>query len=289
MKTLFESYSMDVDTAEVSKVLAIVNKEVGLLRSAEVYRQCLASVDYTTLNATDTIERGRQFAHKVNNFPAHYPGIPNVAAICVYPALVPDIYLALRAPSVKIAAVGAGFPASQTFLPVKILECQEAVTAGADEIDIVISLRRFLSEDYRFVFDEIRKIKGALDEEAHLKVILETGALSPTQVRLASFISMAAGADFIKTSTGKMEPAATPEAAIVMCQAIKEFYEKIGRRVGFKPAGGVVAADDAVLYYAIVKHILGDEWLTPDYFRIGASRLANSLLSKITGKEEKYF
>ena len=289
MKHLFETYNMEVKAAETAKMLTAVAEEAKRLHSADVYRQCLSFVDYTTLNSTDTLERGREFAETVNRFPSAYPAIPNVAAICVYPTLVNAVRKTLKAKGVKIAAVGAGFPSSQTYIGVKIEECRMAVEHGADEIDIVISLGRFLDEDYQTTFDEVAQIKDALGD-AHLKVILETGALKePTKIRIASLMSMKAGADFIKTSTGKMEPAATPEAAVVMCQAIKDFYEKTRKKVGFKPAGGVVTTADAVLYYAIVKRILGKEWLNPELFRIGASRLANNLLSDITGKEEKYF
>jgi len=280
---------MKVEAAEVTKQLSAITNEAKLLHSADVYKQCLSFVDYTTLNATDTLKRGREFAETVNRFSSSYPEIPNVAAICVYPTLVNVVRKTLKAPSVKIAAVGAGFPSSQTYIDVKIAECVMAAEHGADEVDIVISLGRFLDDDYQTTFDEVAQIKDALGD-THLKVILETGALKDaTKIRIASLLSMEAGADFIKTSTGKVEPAATPEAAIVMCQAIKDFYAKTGKKVGFKPAGGVVTTDDAVLYYAIVKHILGKEWLNSELFRIGASRLANNLLSSITGKDEQYF
>ncbi|MDR1225280.1 MAG: deoxyribose-phosphate aldolase [Prevotellaceae bacterium] len=289
MENLFETYKMDVEEASVAALLQAIKGETEKNNNVEVYKKCLSCVDYTTLNATDTLERGRQFAETVNRFSSSYPSIPNVAAICVYPALVNAVRQALKVKEVKIAAVGAGFPSSQTYIDVKIEECLMAAEHGADEIDIVISLGRFLDGDYQATFDEVAQIKDAL-EEIHLKVILETGALKDsTKIRIASIMSMEAGADFIKTSTGKMEPAATPEAAVVMCQAIKDFYEKTGKKVGFKPAGGVVTTADAVLYYTIVKHILGAEWLNSEMFRIGASRLANNLLSSITGKEEKYF
>ncbi|MDR2938052.1 MAG: deoxyribose-phosphate aldolase [Prevotellaceae bacterium] len=290
MEQLFDTYNMEVSAAEVAQLLADITAEAKLLQTAEVYRQCLSFVDYTTLNSTDTLERGREFAERVNQFPAKYAGVKNVAAICVYPALVNAVRKTLdKNNGVKIAAVGAGFPASQTYIDVKIAECIMAVEHGADEIDIVLSLGRFLDEDYQTTFDEVAQIKDAIGD-AHLKVILETGALKDlSKIRIASLMSMEAGADFIKTSTGKMEPAATPEAAIVMCTAIKDFYEKTGRKVGFKPAGGISTSAEAALYYGIVKHILGSEWLNSDLFRIGTSRLANYLLSDITGKEEKYF
>ncbi len=288
MENLFETYKMEVDEAEVAKQLAVIAEEAKSLQTVDVYKQCLSFVDYTTLNSTDTLERGREFADRVNRFPSQYPGVPNVAAICIYPSLVNAVRKTLKASGVNIAAVGAGFPSSQTYIDVKISECVMAVEHGADEIDIVISLGRFLDDDFQTTFDEVAQIKDALGD-AHLKVILETGALTPTQIRIASLMSMEAGADFIKTSTGKMEPAATPEAALIMCQAIKDYYEKTGTKVGFKPAGGIATSQEAAYFYAIVKHVLGKEWLTPEWFRIGTSRLANKLLSDITGKEEKYF
>ncbi|MGL4957325.1 MAG: deoxyribose-phosphate aldolase [Bacteroidales bacterium] len=290
MNNLFENYITEVNDASIEELLAKIVNEAKQLHCAEVYKKCLSVIDYTTLNATDTLERGKQFAETINHFPTHYTNIPNVAAICVYPSLVNIVRQTLKNDQVKIAAVGAGFPTSQTYLSVKIEECVMAAENGADEIDIVISLSRFLDDDYQTTFDEVTQIKDSLSKKAHLKVILESGALPTlTHVRIASLMSMEAGADFIKTSTGKMEPAATPQAAIVMCQAIKDLYKKTGTKVGFKPAGGIVTTADAVLYYAIVKYILGEEWLTPELFRIGASRLANNLLSDIIGNTETYF
>lgn len=190
---------------------------------------------------------------------------------------------------VNIACVSAGFPSSQTFIEVKIAETSLAVADGADEIDIVISVGKFLSGDYETMCDEIEELKEAC-KESHLKVILETGALkSAANIKKASLLSMYAGADFIKTSTGKQQPAATPEAAYVMCEAIRDYYEKTGRKVGFKPAGGINTVHDAIVYYTIVKEVLGEEWLTNKLFRLGTSRLANLLLSDIKGEEIKFF
>ncbi|MGL4364424.1 MAG: deoxyribose-phosphate aldolase [Bacteroidales bacterium] len=290
MDTLFDDYTMDVDAAEVEAVLKQIAVKAKQNHSIDVYKKCLSVIDYTTLNATDTLERGKQFAEKVNHFPTHYSNIPNVAAICVYPSLVNVVKQTLKNEQVKIAAVGAGFPSSQTYLGVKISECLMAVEHGADEIDIVISLGRFLDDDYQTTFDEVAQIKDSLGEDAHLKVILESGVLpSLTHIRIASLMSMEAGADFIKTSTGKIDPAATPQAAFVMCTAIADYYKKTGRKIGFKPAGGIVTTDDAIMYYTIVKQVLGEEWLNSELFRIGASRLANNLLGDITHKTEIYF
>ncbi|MDR0710844.1 MAG: deoxyribose-phosphate aldolase [Prevotellaceae bacterium] len=291
MKIPFEDLNPEVSDEAVAKQLSVIAGEAKQLRNVDVYKRCLASVDYTSLNATDTQALGKSLAEKVNNFSTRYANIPNVAAICVYPSLVCTVRQTLRLKEVSIAAVGGGFSASQTFFPVKKLECGMAIVAGANEVDVVISLGYFLGGDYDATFEEIERIKtDVIGDKVRLKVILETGSLpSLTLVRKAGIGSMAAGADFIKTSTGKITPAATPEAALVMCRAIKDFYGQTKVKVGFKAAGGIATTADAVMYYAIVKHVLGEEWLTPALFRIGASRLANSLLSDITGKEEKYF
>jgi deoxyribose-phosphate aldolase len=218
-----------------------------------------------------------------------FPGLPNVAAICVYPTLVEIVKKNLSASGVNLASVAAGFPSSQTFIAVKELETKMAINNGANEIDIVLNLGNFLAEDYESVLQEISTLKKVCGT-AHLKVILETGALkSYAKIWKASFLAMEAGADFIKTSTGKLEPAATPEATWVMCSAIKSYYKKTNKKVGFKAAGGIVETDDALRYIAIVKAILGDEWLNNNLFRIGASRLANNLLSSVKGESVSYF
>jgi deoxyribose-phosphate aldolase len=251
--------------------------KLSTINASAAWAQCLSFIDLTSLNATDTPAQITTMTEKVNQFPATFPNFPHVAAICVYPALVPTVKRSLQLPGVQIAAVGAGFPASQTFIEVKCDECKRAVDAGAHEIDIVISLGAFLAGDHNRVQEEIRKIKVVIGH-AHLKVILETGALTPEQIHTASQIAIEAGADFIKTSTGKMEPAATPEAAWIMAHVIKTHYAKTGKKIGLKPAGGIVTANDALIYYAIVKDVLGSAWLTPSLFRLGASRLANNLL-----------
>jgi deoxyribose-phosphate aldolase len=262
--------------------------ELPAIDAPAAWAQCLSFIDLTSLNATDTTAKISAMTEKVNRFPAAFPQIPSVAAICVYPALAPVVRQSLQLPGVRIAAVGAGFPASQTFIEVKCDECKRAVDAGADEIDVVISLGTFLAGDHNRVQDEIRKIKEAIGK-AHLKVILETGALTPEQIRTASRIAIDAGADFIKTSTGKMEPAATPEAAWIMANVIKAHHLKTGKQVGLKPAGGIVTANDALIYYAIVKETLGEAWLTPSLFRLGASRLANNLLTELLKTPVNYF
>jgi len=285
-----EKFTIEVDEKGVERNLIKI-KEIAKSREkdAEVLKKCFSLIDLTTLNSTDGEERGRQFAEKVSGFNKQFPDLKNVAAICVYPTLVTTVKENLTAKNVKIASVAAGFPSSQTFIDIKLSECQMAIEFGADELDVVISLGAFLEGDYFTVFSELQQIKDVADE-THVKVILETGALPTLQdIKLASFLAMEAGADFIKTSTGKLEPAATPEAMYVMCEAIKEFHEKTGKKVGVKPAGGVAKTGDATLYYSIVEQVLGNEWLNPELFRLGASRLANTLLTDITGKEVSYF
>jgi deoxyribose-phosphate aldolase len=262
--------------------------QLSTIDTPAAWAQCLSFMDLTSLNANDTRAKISAMTEKVNRFPAAFPNFPHVAAICVYPALVPVVKQTLQLPGVQIAAVGAGFPASQTFIEVKCDECKRAVDAGAHEIDIVISLGTFLAGNYSRVQDEIGKIKAAIGH-AHLKVILETGALTPEQICTASQIAIEAGADFIKTSTGKMEPAATPEAAWNMAHVIKAHYLKTGKKIGLKPAGGIVTANDALIYYAIVKEVLGAAWLTPSLFRLGASRLANNLLTELSKTTINYF
>lgn len=251
--------------------------------------QCLGMIDLTTLNSTDTYTSVKNFVEKVNSFKASFPDNSLPASICIYPNFSKTVKDTLTAEGVNITAVAATFPASQSFLEVKCLECKMAVESGADEIDIVLALNSFLEGNYSYCFDEIATIRQTIPT-AHLKVILETGALkTPELIAKASHLAMEAGADFIKTSTGKINISATPEAAQVMCQCIKEFYNKTGKKIGFKPAGGISTAEDALTYYNIVEQTLGEEWLNPTLFRFGASRMANNLLSQIHGKEIKYY
>ena len=288
-EALFAEYSCDIDDEIVKKeVEKIINKHYAENDNVEVYKKCLNLIDLTTLNGDDTTEKMKTMVEKVNNFSKNYSNIPNVAAICVYPALVETVKENLTQ-KLGIAAVSAGFPASQTFIEVKIAETALSVQAGASEIDVVISVGKFLEKNYDEVFDELQEIKDACGE-SHLKVILETGALKTAEnIKKASVLAMEAGADFIKTSTGKITVSATLEATYVMCKAIKEWYEKTGEKVGYKPAGGISTTEEAVKHYTIVKQILGNDWLNNNSFRFGASRLANNLLSSILGKEEKYF
>ena len=257
--------------------------------NVEVWKECLHQIDYTTLSADDTIAKVEKMANAVNNFEKDFPGIPNVAAICVYPAMAEYVRKALNDPKFNIACVSGGFPASQTFLEVKIAETAMALKAGATEIDIVLSVGKFLEGNYQECFDEISELKAVCGDK-HLKVILETGLLKTAEnIWKASILSMAAGCDFIKTSTGKIAVNATPEATFVMCHAIKAWQEKTGEKKCYKPAGGVSTTEEAVQHFTLVKEILGEEWLNNESFRFGASRLANNLLSSIVGKETKYF
>lgn len=272
--------------SEVAKILA---EEMDANRTQEVYRLLFNCIDLTTLTATDSPQSVARFTERVNEFEQQHGELPPVAAICVYPVFAPIVRTVLDVSEVNIACVSGGFPASQTFPEVKIAETAMAVEGGADEIDIVMNVGNFLDGDWEEVCDEIEELKHSC-RDAHLKVILETGALKTAKnIRAASVLAMYSGADFIKTSTGKEYPGASVEAAYVMCQCIKEYYEQTGRMVGFKPAGGVRTADDAVAYYTIVKHVLGEKWLDNEYFRIGASSLANNLLGAILGEETKFF
>ncbi len=288
-KELFDLYDCNLNDEnikqDVDKILAAHFDENN---TKEVYKQCLSQIDLTSLNGTDTNGEIIAMVNKVNHFKANYPALPNVGAICVYPALVPVVKEHLTA-TVGIAAVSAGFPASQTFIEVKVAETAMCVMEGATEIDVVISIGKFLEGNYQEVYEELTEIKATC-RAAHLKVILETGALkSASNIKKASLLAMSSGADFIKTSTGKIPVAATLEATYIMCQAIKEWHEKTGIKVSYKPAGGIVTTEDAVKHYTLVKEILGAEWLNNTMFRFGASRLANNLLSSIEGKEVKYF
>ncbi len=254
----------------------------------EVYQQCLNSVDLTSLSEVDNETKITKMIQKVNDFENHYPNIKNVAAVCVYPALVPVVKETLTEP-IAIASVSAGFPASQTFLEIKVAETSMAVMEGATEIDVVMSVGKFLEGDYQSVYEELSELKSAC-KDAHLKVILETGALeNANNIKKASILAMQSGADFIKTSTGKTGVSATPETTFIMCNAIKEWNEKTGRKVGYKPAGGISSTDAAVKHYTLVKEILGEEWLNNKMFRFGASSLANKLLTSITGVDQNYF
>lgn len=277
------------DDEIAARVSHIIEEHVAENDTLEVKKFLFNCIDLTTLKCTDSETSVMKFTEKVNEFDDKYPDLKNVAAICVYPNMAEIVNDTLEADRVKIACVSGGFPSSQTFMEVKVAETAMALHSGADEIDIVIPVGKFLSGDYEGMCDEIQELKDVCGEK-QLKVILETGALgSASNIKKAAILAMYSGADFIKTSTGKEQPAATPEAALVMCQAIKEYYLETERKVGFKPAGGLNTVHDALVYYTIVKEILGKEWLCNDLFRLGTSRLANRLLSDILGEETKFF
>lgn len=283
----YETNLSDTDIA--AQVAAIIKKKVPENDTLEVKKFLFHCIDLTTLNSTDNDESVMNFTKKVNQFDEEHPDMKNVAAICVYPNFAEIVRDTLEVEDVKIACVSGGFPSSQTFPEVKVAETAMALMDGADEIDIVISVGKFLAGDYEAMCDEIQELKETCKTH-HLKVILETGALkTASNIKKAAILSMYAGADFIKTSTGKQQPAATPEAAYVMCQAIKEYYLETDTKIGFKPAGGINTVRDAIIYYSIVKEVLGEEWLNNRLFRLGTSRLANLLLSDIFGKETKFF
>ena len=288
--TALAKYDTQLNDADVQvQVAALIEKKVPENNTEEVKKFLFNCIDLTTLNTTDSDESVMRFTEKVNRFDDEFPDLKNVAAICVYPNFAQVVKDTLEVEGINIACVSGGFPSSQTFTEVKIAETAMALADGAEEIDIVIPVGAFLSGDYETMCEEIMELKETCKEH-HLKVILETGALkTASNIKKASILSMYSGADFIKTSTGKQQPAATPEAAYVMCQAIKEYYEQTGNKVGFKPAGGINTVNDALIYYTIVKEVLGKEWLSNELFRLGTSRLANLLLSEIKGEELKFF
>lgn len=282
-------YEMSLNPDFTEHTIRAIHDNLDNWFTKPVLTQLLGMIDLTTLLPTDTPSKVTALAQKVNRFQEQFPHLPSPASICVYPNFAGVLKEVLTVPGVGITTVAGCFPASQSFPEVKELESRMAVDHGATEVDIVLALNAFLDGDRPACIEEIRRIRQAVGN-ARLKVILETGALlAPEQIAEASFLAMENGADFIKTSTGKIEPAATPAAAIVMCQCIRRYFEKTGRRIGFKPAGGISTAKDAVCYYAIVDTILGKEWLSPALFRLGASRVANSLLSEIEERTINYY
>ena len=283
-------YQTELNDQEVREaVRKIIAERVHENDTPEVKKFLLGSVELTTLKTTDSEESVMAFTEKVNQFDDAYPDLPHVATICVYPNFAKTVAETLEVDGVEIACVSGSFPSSQTFTEIKIAETALAIKDGATEIDMVMPVGKFLSGNYEDVADEIAEMKAVCGEHK-MKVILETGCLkTASNIKTAAIIAIYGGADYIKTSTGKVEPAATPEAAYVMCQAIKEYYEKTGIQIGFKPAGGLNSVMDALIYYTIVKEVLGNEWLTNQWFRLGTSRLANLLLSEVLGREEKFF
>lgn len=287
---ILSQYDLDLDDSKVKKqVEYLLEERLQENNTKEVKQFLLNSVELTTLQTTDSEDSVLKFVEKVNKFDDVYPELGHVATVCVYPNFARICAETLENEEIEIACVSGCFPSSQSFIEVKIAETALAIKDGATEIDIVIPVGKFLIGDYEGMCDEIAEIKTVCGEKK-LKTILETGCLkTASNIKKASLLAMYAGADYIKTSTGKLEPAATPEAAFVMCQAIKEYYDKTGIQIGFKPAGGMKTVEDALTYYTIVKEVLGEKWLTNQWLRLGTSSLANKLLSDIEGKDVKFF
>lgn len=287
---VLSQYNCDLDDEKVKRQVEILLKEhLEENNTKEVKKFLFNSVELTTLKTTDSEESVLKFVEKVNQFDDDYPEMGHVATVCVYPNFAKICHDTLENGEIEIACVSGCFPSSQSFIEVKVAETALAIKDGATEIDIVIPVGKFLSSDYEGMCDEIAELKSVCGDRK-MKTILETGCLKTARnIKIASILAMYSGADYIKTSTGKLEPAATPEAAFVMCQAIKEYYEKTGIQIGFKPAGGMKTVKDALTYYTIVKEVLGEKWLTNQYLRLGTSSLANKLLSEVIGSEIKYF
>lgn len=275
--------------------LQAIASNLDTLESVEILKNCFSMMDLTTLHPQDTEESVRNLVKKANEVPAMFNGYPLPASVCVFPNFASVVAKSRVSTDLHVTAVAACFPNSQSFKEVKILECVMAVRKGADEVDVVLPLNLFFAGDYKGVLDELCSIREAVDKEAGkrkivLKVILETGVLStPEKIADAAFLAMEAGADFIKTSTGKVEVNATPMAAYVMCECISKYYASTGRKVGFKAAGGISNSRDALSYYMIVSSVLGAEWLCKDLFRFGVSKLGNNLISAIEQRTVKYF
>ena len=284
-------YNLDLDDQQVAEaVKKIIAEKVHENDTLEVKKFLFGSIELTTLKTTDSDESVMAFTERVNQFDEQYGDLPHVATICVYPCFAKTVHDTLEVDGVEIACVSGSFPSSQALIEVKVAETALAVKDGATEIDIVMPVGKFLSGDYETMCEDIQELKNTCGENVAMKVILETGCLkTASNIKKASILSMYSGADYIKTSTGKEKISATPEAAYVMCQAIKEYYDETGIQIGFKPAGGINSVMDALIYYTIVKEVLGEKWLTNKWFSLGTSRLANLLLSEIEGKETKFF
>ncbi|MEA3316536.1 MAG: deoxyribose-phosphate aldolase [Bacteroidota bacterium] len=289
MENLFKKYNSDFLQEKINQRVAVIANNSHQYANTKTLKQIFSLIDLTSLNTEDNCDNISEMTKKVNDFKLEYSEMPNVAAICIYPNMAGCVKKNLTADKVNIAAVGAGFPSSQTFLDIKIAECKKAVEEGANEIDIVISVGELLKGNYEQVYNEVKEIKEAIGEN-HLKVILESGALiSHENIWKASILAIEAGADFIKTSTGKQQPAATLDAVYVMTKVIDDYYKQTGKKIGIKPAGGISLPEDALSYYSVIKENLGEEWTNNKLFRIGASRLANKLLASIYDSEINYF
>lgn len=288
MENLLDKYGLELEEGIEQKVKVIANNS-HQYANTENLNFLFKILDLTALNTDDKVDDIISLCNKVNSLRSDYPDLPSVAAVCIYPPFVGTVKDHLEEKSIHVASVAGNFPTAQTYLNVKKTECKEVINHGADEVDIVLSVGKFLNKEYDEVSEEIKEMKEAIGIKK-LKVILETGLLNDYKtIQMASLVSMEAGADFIKTSTGKVNPAASYDAVYLMCQAIKAFYGKTGKMVGIKPAGGIRTVEDALSYFAIVKEVLGEQWLNSSLFRIGASRLANDLISGVAGKDVDYF
>lgn len=297
MNNILEKYGYTPNTEEINGVLGLIAKNAAALSSPAVLKKCFSLMDLTTLHTNDTCQSVLSLVKKVNRLAAEWPSYPLPASICVYPNFASIVAQNRVSKDVHVTTVSSCFPSAQSFLEVKARECEMAVEAGADEVDIVLALNSFLAGDLELAGHEISAMRGAIDDASGklgkrvvLKVILETGLLrSPELIAAASFLAMENGADFIKTSTGKVDVNATPMAAYIMCQCIAKYYDVTGCKVGFKAAGGISNAEDALVYYAIVSTVLGNDWLNKDLFRFGVSRLGNSLMSAIEQQTVSFF
>ena len=293
---LLTKYGYAPDQDAIARALEVMASNLENVGSEQVYKDCFSMMDLTTLKTDDTPASVEKLVNKVNSFNETYPEWPLPASICIYPNFAGTVKDARKA-DFNITVVSACFPSSQSFLEVKLKECELAVEQGADEVDIVLALNSFLAGDYDKASEEIRAVRKCIDAVAakqgrkvHLKVILETGLLrTPERIAQASFLAMEAGADFIKTSTGKVDVNATPVAAYVMCECIAKYHAATGKKIGFKPAGGISSAADALCYYSIVASVLGKDWLNKEFFRFGVSRVANSILAAVEQKTVSYF
>lgn len=292
-----EKYSYAPDMEAIAKSIQAIAANLGNLKSEAVLKSCFGMMDLTTLHTNDTEQSVFKLVEKVNGLPKAYPFYPLPASVCVYPNFAATVKKYRMDPALHVTVVSGCFPSSQSFLQVKVQECRLAVQSGADEVDIVLALNSFLAGNSEAAAEEIRQMRAAVDEEAArfgrktvLKVILETGLLAtPENIAEASFLAMEAGADFIKTSTGKVDVNATPVAAYIMCECIKAYFNRTGRKVGFKAAGGISTAEDALCYYFIGESVLGSEWMNKDFFRLGVSRLGNALMSAVEQETVRYF
>ena len=296
MAEYLTKYGYAPDQEAMGRALELIASNLENVASEQVYKDCFSMMDLTTLKTNDTPASVEKLVNKVNAVREAYPEWPLPASVCVYPNFAATVKDA-RTCDFNITVVSACFPSSQSFLEVKLRECEIAVEQGADEVDIVLALSAFLAGDYEAAAEEIRQVRACIDKVAakqgrtvHLKVILETGLLrTPEAIAEASFLAMEAGADFIKTSTGKVDVNATPAAAYVMCECIAKYHEMTGKKIGFKPAGGISSAADALCYYSIVSSLLGKDWLNKELFRFGVSRVANSLLAAVEQKTISFF